>query len=38
MHIIEDNLGLPSSIVTRTGLAFEPKFKSRIERDEVAVF
>jgi uncharacterized protein len=36
--IVEDNLGLPSSVVTRRGLANDPKFRARAERDQIAVF
>ncbi len=37
-NIIEDRLGLPSSIVTRRGLADDPAFRARARRDEVQVF
>lgn len=38
MHIVEDNLGLSSSVVRRDGLIYDPRFKSRAEQDEVRVF
>jgi predicted nucleotidyltransferase len=37
-NIIEDHLGLPSSIVTREGLSFDAPFQVRVALDEVAVF
>lgn len=37
-NIIEDRLGLPSSIVTRPGLALDPQFHLRAAADEVPVF
>lgn len=37
-QIIEDQFGLPSSIVPRNGLALEPDFGRRIAGDEVRVF
>lgn len=37
-NIVENQLGLPSSIVTRRGLANDPAFRERILRDEMPVF
>ena len=37
-NLIEDRLGLPSSIVTRKSLASDPGFRERVSDDEVAVF
>lgn len=37
-RIVEDNLGLESSIVTRDGLALDPTFNARVQTDEVPVF
>ena len=37
-NLIEDRIGLPSSIVTRRGLAADPAFLARISNDEISVF
>ena len=37
-NLIEDHIGLRSSIVTRQGLLSDPSFRARVSQDEVAVF
>jgi uncharacterized protein len=37
-NLIEDQIGLPSSIVTRRGLTSDPVFRARVSRDEISVF
>lgn len=37
-QIIEDKIGLPSSVVPRDGLTLDPAFGRRIAADEVRVF
>jgi predicted nucleotidyltransferase len=37
-NIIKDQLGLPSSIVTRDGVSLDASFGRRVARDEVAIF
>jgi len=37
-HIIEDNLGLATSVVPRSGLADDPEFGRRVANDEIVVF
>jgi predicted nucleotidyltransferase len=37
-NLIEDRLGLPSSIVTRDGVSLDASFGHRVARDEVAIF
>lgn len=37
-NLIEDRVGLPSSVVTRKGLASDPGFRARISNDEISVF
>lgn len=37
-HVIEDALGLSSSIVARPGLDDDSTFKREVQRDEVSVF
>jgi uncharacterized protein len=37
-NLVEDHLGLPSSIVTRDGLQSDPSFGKRVVADEVSVF
>jgi hypothetical protein len=36
--LIEDQIGLPSSIVTRKGLTFDLAFRARVSHDEISVF
>jgi predicted nucleotidyltransferase len=36
--IVEDALGLESSVVTRTGLNENPAFRDRVIRDQIEVF
>jgi uncharacterized protein len=37
-NLIEDQIGLPSSIVTRKGLTSDPAFRARVSHDEINVF
>jgi predicted nucleotidyltransferase len=37
-NLIEDRLGLPSSIVTRKGLRGNPTFHAQASRDEISIF
>jgi predicted nucleotidyltransferase len=37
-NLIEERLGLPSSIVTRAGLHGDRSFRARVAPDEIAVF